>query len=162
MQLYMRVCVCISLFIHLSTRYMYTYTHTRIHTYTHTHTPGKETPVGGISLTEIEHAIRPQDDHFPVTRLVCLENSHNLCGAFFFLRRPIPVSPVLFAVCMCVCVCVCVFTYVHTHTHTHTHTGGTALPVDYIDRVGDLLPTDKVKLYVCTCLRMVIYTYTYM
>lgn len=29
---------------------------------------------------QIEAAIRPDDDHFPVTRLVCLENTHNKAG----------------------------------------------------------------------------------
>ncbi|EKX53714.1 hypothetical protein GUITHDRAFT_100686 [Guillardia theta CCMP2712] len=38
------------------------------------------TPVGGISLKEIEENIRVDDVHFPRTRLVCLENTHNLCG----------------------------------------------------------------------------------
>ena len=41
---------------------------------------GRDTPIGGMSLAEIEDAMRPLDDHFPITRLVCLENSHNLCG----------------------------------------------------------------------------------
>jgi len=41
---------------------------------------GKATPIGGMALEDIEDAMRPLDDHFPITRLVCLENSHNLCG----------------------------------------------------------------------------------
>jgi threonine aldolase len=36
---------------------------------------------GRLELEAIEAAIRPSgDDHFPVSRLVCLENTHNLCG----------------------------------------------------------------------------------
>lgn len=36
---------------------------------------------GQLAPEAIEAAIRPGgDDHFPVTRLVCLENTHNLCG----------------------------------------------------------------------------------
>ena len=36
---------------------------------------------GRLPLPAIEAAIRPTGDaHFPVTRLVCLENTHNLCG----------------------------------------------------------------------------------
>ena len=65
---------------------------------------GEPTPIGGIALSELEQAIRPLDDHFPVTRLVCLENSHNLCG-------------------------------------------GTALPLEYIDAVGQLCAQHKVKLH---------------
>lgn len=38
-------------------------------------------PDGRMAPEAIEAAIRPKgDDHFPVTRLVCLENTHNLCG----------------------------------------------------------------------------------
>ncbi len=35
---------------------------------------------GTVSYDEIEAAIRPDNDHFPITRLICLENSHNRCG----------------------------------------------------------------------------------
>ena len=37
-------------------------------------------PDGTLALGAIEAAIRPVDDHFPTTRLVCLENTHNRCG----------------------------------------------------------------------------------
>lgn len=37
-------------------------------------------PDGSLALEDIEAAIRPDDPHDPVTRLVCLENSHNRCG----------------------------------------------------------------------------------
>ena len=37
-------------------------------------------PDGTMALAEIEAAIRPSDAHQPVTRLVCLENTHNRCG----------------------------------------------------------------------------------
>jgi threonine aldolase len=37
-------------------------------------------PDGTLRLEEIEGAIRPDDSHFPTTRLVCLENTHNLCN----------------------------------------------------------------------------------
>ncbi len=37
-------------------------------------------PDGTLPLEAIEAAIRPDDVHFPVTRLVCLENTHNRCG----------------------------------------------------------------------------------
>jgi threonine aldolase len=37
-------------------------------------------PDGTIRLEDIEAAIRPKDDHFPTTRLICLENTHNRCG----------------------------------------------------------------------------------
>lgn len=36
-------------------------------------------PDGKIDLERIEAAIRPDDDHFPRTRVVCLENTHNRC-----------------------------------------------------------------------------------
>jgi threonine aldolase len=35
---------------------------------------------GTILLNQIKAAIRPDDAHFPPTRLICLENTHNRCG----------------------------------------------------------------------------------
>ena len=35
---------------------------------------------GTLPLEAIESAVRPYDDHFPTSRLVCLENTHNRCG----------------------------------------------------------------------------------
>jgi threonine aldolase len=35
---------------------------------------------GTIELSAIEAAIRGDDPHYPVTRLICLENTHNRCG----------------------------------------------------------------------------------
>jgi threonine aldolase len=35
---------------------------------------------GSLVLEDVEAAIRPDDPHAPITRLVCLENSHNRCG----------------------------------------------------------------------------------
>lgn len=35
---------------------------------------------GTISLEELRAAIRQDDAHFPPTRLICLENTHNRCG----------------------------------------------------------------------------------
>jgi len=35
---------------------------------------------GTLLLKDIEERIRTVDDHFPVTQLVCLENTHNKCG----------------------------------------------------------------------------------
>jgi len=35
---------------------------------------------GTLPLEEIERLIRTENVHFPVTRLVCLENTHNACG----------------------------------------------------------------------------------
>jgi threonine aldolase len=37
-------------------------------------------PDGSLALEDIEAAIRPDDAHAPVTRLICLENTHNRCG----------------------------------------------------------------------------------
>ncbi len=37
-------------------------------------------PDGTIALEEIEAAIRTDNLHFPRTRLICLENTHNRCG----------------------------------------------------------------------------------
>jgi len=37
-------------------------------------------PDGSILLEDIQVAIRPPDAHFPQTRLVALENTHNRCG----------------------------------------------------------------------------------
>jgi len=35
---------------------------------------------GTMDLNEIAAAFRSDDQHFPVTKVVCLENSHNVCG----------------------------------------------------------------------------------
>ncbi len=35
---------------------------------------------GSLLVADIEAAIRPDDPHDPITRLVCLENTHNRCG----------------------------------------------------------------------------------
>ncbi len=37
-------------------------------------------PDGTLTLSEIEGAVRPDNVHFPRTRLIVLENTHNLCG----------------------------------------------------------------------------------
>ena len=37
-------------------------------------------PDGTLILSDIEGAIRPDNVHFPRTRLIVLENTHNLCG----------------------------------------------------------------------------------
>ena len=34
---------------------------------------------GTIAIDDIKHAIRKEDVHFPTTRLICLENTHNRC-----------------------------------------------------------------------------------
>jgi threonine aldolase len=35
---------------------------------------------GTVPYDEIEAAIRTDNDHFPITSLICLENTHNRCG----------------------------------------------------------------------------------
>jgi threonine aldolase len=43
---------------------------------------------GILEASQIEEAIRPADHHFSVTRLVCLENTHNRgCGSIFPLEK---------------------------------------------------------------------------
>jgi threonine aldolase len=37
-------------------------------------------PDGTLDLDDIRSAVRPDDIHQPITRLVCLENTHNRCG----------------------------------------------------------------------------------
>ena len=37
-------------------------------------------PDGTLTLSDIEGAIRPDNVHFPRTRLIVIENTHNLCG----------------------------------------------------------------------------------
>ena len=39
---------------------------------------------GILDASQIEEAIRPADHHFPVTKLVCLENTHNRGGGSIF------------------------------------------------------------------------------
>lgn len=38
---------------------------------------------GSLLLEDIAAAIRPDDPHFPVTRLIALENTHNRCGGTY-------------------------------------------------------------------------------
>jgi len=109
-------------------------------------------------LTEIEHAIRPQDDHFPVTRLVCLENSHNLCGAFFFCGDQFPCRRFYSRF---VCVCVCVFTYVHSHTHTHTHTHRWHSTASGLHRQGRRPPPHRQSQTICVYMYVYGYIYIY-
>jgi threonine aldolase len=40
-------------------------------------------PDGSLPLEELAAAVRPDDLHEPVTRLVCLENTHNGCGGVY-------------------------------------------------------------------------------
>ena len=40
-------------------------------------------PDGSLLLEDVERAIRPDDPHDPITRLVCLENTHNRCGGTY-------------------------------------------------------------------------------
>jgi threonine aldolase len=48
-------------------------------------------PDGSLALEDLEAAIRPDDPHDPITRLICLENTHNRCGGTFqtpdYLKR---------------------------------------------------------------------------
>jgi threonine aldolase len=37
-------------------------------------------PDGTLDLDDIRHAVRPNDPHHPITRLITLENTHNRCG----------------------------------------------------------------------------------
>ena len=50
----------------------------------HPHTIGNEAD-GTLCLHDIEAAVRPDDVHFPRTRLICLENTHNRCGGAVLL-----------------------------------------------------------------------------
>lgn len=51
----------------------------------HVHTLRNQ-PDGTLDLQEIEGAIRADNIHFPRTRLICLENTHNRCGG-------VPLTP---------------------------------------------------------------------
>lgn len=37
-------------------------------------------PDGTLSLKQVQEAIREEDIHEPITRLICIENTHNACG----------------------------------------------------------------------------------
>ncbi|MDI7276590.1 MAG: beta-eliminating lyase-related protein, partial [Anaerolineae bacterium] len=45
----------------------------------HVHTVPNQ-PDGTLLPGDVEAAIRPDNVHFPRSRLVCLENTHNRCG----------------------------------------------------------------------------------
>lgn len=42
-----------------------------------------EQPDGSLALDALAAAIRPEDDHQPITRLIEIENTHNRCGGTF-------------------------------------------------------------------------------
>lgn len=42
-----------------------------------------EQPDGSLALEDLQSAIRPEDDHQPITRLIEIENTHNRCGGTF-------------------------------------------------------------------------------
>jgi threonine aldolase len=44
-------------------------------------------PDGTLDLQQIEAAIRADNEHYPITKLICLENTHNSCGG-----RVLPVA----------------------------------------------------------------------
>jgi threonine aldolase len=62
-------------------------------------------PDGTLDLAQVEAAIRGENEHFPITRLLAVENTHNRCG-------------------------------------------GRALPVDYMDRAGELAHRYGLALHV--------------
>ena len=37
-------------------------------------------PDGSLAISDVIEAVREENPHFPVTRLVCIENTHNKCG----------------------------------------------------------------------------------
>ncbi|MCX7756212.1 MAG: low-specificity L-threonine aldolase [Anaerolineales bacterium] len=43
----------------------------------------REQPDGSLALQDLEAAIRPDDVHEPVTRLIAIESTHNRCGGVF-------------------------------------------------------------------------------
>jgi len=45
----------------------------------HVHTIPNQ-PDGMLDLVDLENAVRGENVHFPTTRLICLENTHNRCG----------------------------------------------------------------------------------
>ena len=40
-------------------------------------------PDGSLLLSDLEAGLRPDDPHAPISRLICLENTHNRCGGTF-------------------------------------------------------------------------------
>ncbi len=40
-------------------------------------------PDGSLLLSDLEAGLRGEDSHYPITRLICLENTHNRCGGTF-------------------------------------------------------------------------------
>ncbi len=40
-------------------------------------------PDGSLALDDLRAAIRPDDPHDPISRLICLENTHNRCGGTY-------------------------------------------------------------------------------
>jgi threonine aldolase len=38
---------------------------------------------GSLRIEDLQAAIRPEDAHYPITRLICLENTHNRCGGTY-------------------------------------------------------------------------------
>jgi threonine aldolase len=42
--------------------------------------PVRNDPYGGLDRAELRRRIRPDNEHFPRTGLICVENTHNRCG----------------------------------------------------------------------------------
>jgi threonine aldolase len=40
-----------------------------------------------LALDDIRSAIRPDDPHAPITRLIALENTHNRCGGVYLTKE---------------------------------------------------------------------------
>jgi threonine aldolase len=48
---------------------------------------------GILDVSEIEEAVRPADHHFPVTKLICLENTHNRGGgSVYAIEKMVEIS----------------------------------------------------------------------
>ena len=48
---------------------------------------------GILDASQIEEAIRPEDHHFPVTKLICLENTHNRGGGSIYpIQKIVDIS----------------------------------------------------------------------
>jgi threonine aldolase len=43
----------------------------------------REQPDGSLALADLEPLIRDDDEHYPVSRLIAIENTHNRCGGTF-------------------------------------------------------------------------------
>ncbi|XP_026725386.1 probable low-specificity L-threonine aldolase 2 isoform X1 [Trichoplusia ni] len=89
-------------------------------------------PDGTFDLQELESRIRGTDVHEPVTNLVTVENTHNVCGGKAPPRRRRPHDPLTALVAV---------------ENTHNVCGGKVLPLKFLDDLSALCKRHNLPIH---------------